>query len=68
MARVNQPCAKDCPDRKAGCHASCERWAAYEKERNEEYKKRLLETVVKAYRHDRKIKHDHLERHKRGRK
>ena len=34
------PCAKDCPDRKAGCSASCEAWKAVKSERLNGYKKR----------------------------
>lgn len=34
---MKQPCARNCPDRNAECHAKCEKWAIYEKERNEEY-------------------------------
>ena len=35
------PCGKDCPDRSPGCAVTCEKWLAYVKERNENYKKRL---------------------------
>jgi len=36
---VKQPCTRECPDRKAGCHAKCEKWLEYEKARNAEYEK-----------------------------
>ena len=35
------PCGKHCPDRAPGCSVTCEKWLAYVKERNENYKKRL---------------------------
>ena len=34
------PCAKDCPNRKAGCSASCEAWNAVKGERLKSYDKR----------------------------
>ena len=34
------PCAKDCPNRKAGCSASCEPWNAVKGERLKSYDKR----------------------------
>lgn len=34
------PCAKDCPNRKAGCSASCEAWNAVKGERLKSYGKR----------------------------
>lgn len=37
------PCDPDCPDRKAGCAAICEKWKAYVAKRNEEYERRLTE-------------------------
>lgn len=37
------PCGKDCPERKAGCAVSCEKWRAYVKERNENYENRREE-------------------------
>lgn len=39
----NQPCVKDCPDRKAGCAAECEKWKAYVAKRNEEYARNVAE-------------------------
>ena len=35
---ANSPCYK-CPDRWAECHAHCEKWLVYEKERNAEYER-----------------------------
>lgn len=35
------PCGKNCPDRQAKCHVTCERWLAYVEERNTNYKNRL---------------------------
>ena len=34
------PCEKDCPNRKAGCSASCEAWTAVKGERLKSYDKR----------------------------
>ena len=34
------PCAKDCPNRKAGCDASCEAWNAVKGERLKSYGRR----------------------------
>lgn len=42
---MDNPC-KGCIQRKAGCGASCTKWAAYTVERNAEYKKRLREADV----------------------
>lgn len=36
---VKMPCKRDCPDRKAECHAKCEKWLEYEKARNAEYER-----------------------------
>ena len=32
----------DCPDRKLGCHDTCEKWAKYEKKRNARYRETLI--------------------------
>ena len=34
------PCKKDCPDRTAGCGATCDEWQKYVKERNADYEQR----------------------------
>jgi hypothetical protein len=56
----DQPCERDCPDRAAGCGATCERWQAYVKRRDEGYRERLdrsneqnmiFENKVKFIRH-----------------
>ena len=38
---MKQPCERDCPDRKAGCGATCEKWKAYVEERNAQYEERV---------------------------
>ena len=38
---LKHPCAKDCPDRKAKCAVTCEKWAAYVEERNRRYEEKL---------------------------
>lgn len=43
---MDNPC-KGCNQRKAGCGASCTKWAAYTVERNAEYKKRNREADLK---------------------
>ena len=35
---MDNPCYK-CPDRKAECHSTCEKWLEYEKARNAEYER-----------------------------
>ena len=37
---MKQPCKRDCPDRRAGCGATCPEWEKYVKWRNAEYEKR----------------------------
>ena len=37
---MKQPCEKDCPDRKAGCGATCPKWEKYVKWRNAQYEER----------------------------
>lgn len=44
----DQPCVRGCPDRKAGCAVTCEKWAAYLAARNEIYEKRTKEAIRKA--------------------
>ena len=34
----DKPTRTDCPNRKAGCGASCPKWAAYVEERDRRYK------------------------------
>lgn len=38
---LRQPCQKDCPDRRAKCSATCEKWLRYVEERNKRYEERL---------------------------
>ena len=40
----NRPCVKGCPDRKAACAVTCEKWKRYVEERDKVYKKRVKET------------------------
>lgn len=46
---LNQPCVKDCPDRKAGCAINCEKWAAYLKEREAMYEERRKQVRAGQY-------------------
>ena len=43
----NEETKTDCPDRTYGCHERCEKWSKYEKLRNEEYRKRLMESEAR---------------------
>lgn len=43
---LRQPCAKDCPDRKPGCVADCERWQAYIEQREEMYRQKRMDTIT----------------------
>lgn len=45
-----------CPDRCAGCAASCEKWAAYESKRNMEYRQKLESGETDAYMIERRQK------------
>lgn len=47
-SEIQHPC-KDCPDRKAGCSAKCEKWATYVKKRNAAYAERLKRAETDAY-------------------
>ena len=33
---TEHPCKKDCPNRKGGCAAECQKWLAYEKKKHAE--------------------------------
>lgn len=43
---TKHPCKRDCPERSATCHSTCERWATYEKARNAEYAERARQRAV----------------------
>ena len=36
-AEMKQPCDRDCPNRSATCHGTCEAYLAFERERNASY-------------------------------
>ena len=38
---LENPCGKDCPNRKAGCAIKCPEWLEYVAKRNEVYKARV---------------------------
>ena len=42
---VNNPCGKDCPDRKVGCHGTCEKYLAFW-DSCEEIRKRRAENIA----------------------
>lgn len=45
---AKQPCAKDCPQRAAGCAVSCERWSEYVKAREKQYADRADISMIKG--------------------
>lgn len=52
---LRQPCMRDCPERAPGCAASCAKWAAYVKERDQDYAhradcRRINDAVQDGYR------------------
>lgn len=67
MDRPKQPCEKNCPRRSSVCHAICEDWLKYEKERNENYllKGKELELIRIANDIERERKRNMAERKKR---
>lgn len=40
---MKQPCARDCPDRTAGCGSTCPKWKKYVEWRTAEYERRKRE-------------------------
>ena len=53
------PCAKDCPNRKAGCSASCEAWNAVKGERLKSYGRRaeiIDSSAAASIRSDRRMR------------
>ena len=63
---MKQPCLRDCPDRWAECHATCEKWLEYEAERNKQYEERA-EIVRQAYEVNKIIKDGRRRRNTRKR-
>ena len=43
---MTTPPCKDCPDRKIGCHAKCEKYIAFRRERDEYNRKHTVEVEV----------------------
>lgn len=43
---VQPPCVRDCPGRKPGCGAECEKWQEYITKREALYKQRHLECIT----------------------
>lgn len=43
---MKQPCARNCPNRKAGFGTTCPDWAKWEEWKKQEYKRRLAEAEV----------------------
>lgn len=47
-ARPKAPCERDCPERKPGCGAVCEKWIQYTAEREKWYAAKLKESQKRA--------------------
>ena len=66
---MKNPCYKketrtDCPDRKPGCGATCEKWAEYVKLRDAEYERRFNS----KYEDRQRISNEKGRKHQEGRK
>ena len=64
---MKNPCydkttSTDCPDRKPGCGASCEKWAEYVKARDAEYERRYLAKANERHRISNRKGRDHQEK------
>ena len=64
---IKPPC-KGCPLRQVKCHSSCERWAIYEKERNEEKAKVYAARYKEWETRDAEIKRKLAEQRRKGKK
>lgn len=62
---MQQPCAKDCPDRSAECRLTCTKWAEYTAEREKDYEKRLAKLMGKEDNYAKSKKIQQLMRKKR---
>jgi hypothetical protein len=70
---VKSPCYDEvtktgCPRRCAGCSVNCSDWAAYVKDRDAQYKKKLEEAKIKRAVHDTRYCHTGQYRRDRARK
>ena len=43
---IKHPCQKDCPRRTAECRKTCPEYAAYARAKQEEYKARLIDSMI----------------------
>lgn len=46
---IKSPCTPDCPERKCGCHAKCNKYKVYEAMRNRGYEKRQEEQRTEVF-------------------
>ena len=53
---MKQPCERDCPDRSAGCGATCEKWQKYVEWRNAQYAERVQQHKDEEIIFDGKVK------------
>lgn len=60
---MNAPC-KDCTERAAGCHSTCEKYIAYDKERQEIRGKKAITTLLNDYGPNKKSRVRKYERNK----
>lgn len=65
---MKPPC-KGCPERAAGCAASCEKWAEYVAERDKVYQKKVWYSEIAGYTHDKSAETKHrLYQNKKGKR
>lgn len=48
---IKSPCTPNCPERKCGCHARCNKYRVYEAMRNRSYEKRQEELRTEKFLH-----------------
>lgn len=46
---IPNPCVRNCPERKAGCAITCEKWEEYRAKRDQYYKTRLVNSESKVH-------------------
>ena len=65
---MRSPCAKDCPDRKQGCHAKCEKYLEYYQHNREKNKKAQAEVIATNFTRDSVTKNVKLKQRERKRR
>lgn len=62
MMDIKNPCVRDCPGRRGGCHAKCKKYAAYEAAKKEEYRRRDAERERNAENYARTVSRKKMDR------